>query len=264
MLSCLQEHPDAFVPGKEVNYFSYEYDRPSDWYSRQFDDRSADQVTGEKSPSYLAHSEVPARIHNWNPEVTLIFSLRNPVERAYAAYCMCLQNPHYDVGDDVGAALTADSSIVRTSRYIEHLQRYWEYFPKEQVHVLVFDDLKDNPHRFARELFAAVGVDPTFEPSLLDRKYGHRKKRGGTIWSALQELSIRATRASSAAQRMVRWARHNGYTDWIHWLRPGKEYPELPVSTRARLNRYYADDVDQLRSYLDRDLPMWPGGNDCR
>lgn len=73
MLSCLQEHPDAYVPPHEVNYFSYEYDRPADWYRDQFADAAPEQATGEKSPSYLAHPEAPARIHDWNPDVDLIF-----------------------------------------------------------------------------------------------------------------------------------------------------------------------------------------------
>jgi hypothetical protein len=259
MLSCLQEHPEAFVPGEEVNYFTYEYDHPASWYRKHFADGAPDQKTGEKSPSYLAHPEAPARIHDWNPEVNLVFSLRHPVNRAYAMYCLHLQNPHYDTGEDIETELTPDASIVQAGRYFAYLQRYREYFPDDQLHVLVFDDLKENPRQFARGLFAAVGVRPSFEPSLLDRKYGHRKKRGGAIWSVLQELSIRATRVSNVAQRVIRWARRNGYTEWIHRLRPGNEYPDLPERVRGRLNRYYADDVDRLRSYLGRDLPGWPG-----
>jgi hypothetical protein len=63
MLSCLQEHPEAFVPPKEVNYFSYEYDRPATWYRDHFDDPDSSQTSGEKSPSYLAHPETPERIY---------------------------------------------------------------------------------------------------------------------------------------------------------------------------------------------------------
>ncbi len=181
------------------------------------------------------------------------------MERAYAAYCMLLQNPHYDVGEDVERELTPEASMVQTGRYFEHLQRYREYFSDEQLHILVFDDLKQNPRQFARDLFSAVGIDPAFKPSLLDRKYGHRKKRGGALWSALQELSIRATRASDTAQHVIQWARRNGYTEWLHRLRSGKEYPELTEHVKQRLNQYYADDMDRLRSYLGRPLPGWPG-----
>jgi hypothetical protein len=258
MLSCLREHPEVFVPAKEVNYFSYEYNRPGAWYRDQFDDCASGQTSGEKSPSYLAHPEAPERIHRWNPEVKLIFSLRHPVDRAYATYCMLLQNPHYDLGRDIENELTPEASIVQEGRYFEHLQQYRAYFPDEQLHVLIFDDLRDDAHQFAQQLFRAVGIDPSFEPSLLNRKYGHRKKRGGALWSTVQEFSIRLSRASDWASRFIRWCRKQGYTDWIHRLRKGKDYPALPESVRERLKRYYHDDVERLRSYLGRELPDWP------
>jgi hypothetical protein len=212
MLSCLQEHPEAHVPPNEVNYFSYEYDRSEDWYLDHFTDCGSERRSGEKSPSYLAYPEAPARIHDWNPDVDLVFSLRHPVERAYAMYCiamycMLLQNPHYDLGEDIERELIPSAGIVQGGRYFEHLQRYRECFPDEQIHVLVFDDLKADAGKFARTLFRTVGIDPAFEPSLLDRKYGHRKKRGGALWSQIQEWSMRVSRVSDVAAQVIRWCR---------------------------------------------------------
>lgn len=259
MLSCLQEHPEVCVPASEVNYFSYEYGRSGAWYRRQFDDRSSNQKTGEKSPSYLAHPEAAARIHHWKPDVDLIFSLRHPVERAYSSYCMMLQSSNNDVGEDIENVLTADSHVVQVGRYFSHLERFRQYFPDEQLHVLIFDDLKEDPATFAQDLFETVGIDPAFEPSLLDRKYGHTKKRGGVVWSAIQDLSIRASQKSSVIARFIRWVRRRGYTAWIHQLRSGQDFPSLPEPVRNKLVRYYRDDVDKLRSYLGRPLPKWPG-----
>ena len=259
MLSCLREHPEVHVPHHEVNYFSYEYDHPPDWYRGHFTDCAPGQQSGEKSPSYLAHPEAPARIHDWNSDVHLIFSLRHPVERAYAVYCMLLQNPHRDVGEDVEDELTPEMSAVRDGRYAEHLRRYRDCFPDEQLQIFVMDDLKKDSHRFLRTLYETVGVDPSFEPSILNRKYGHRKKRGGEVWSRIQEWSMRLARASDTASRWIQWVRRKGYTDWVHRLRPGKEYPPLTDEVRERLNEYYRDDVNRLRAYLDRELPGWPG-----
>lgn len=259
MLACLKEHPEVHIPHHEVDYFSYEYDRPADWYREHFADCASDQKSGEKSPSYLAHPNAPVRIHDWNPDVQLFFSLRHPVERAYSMYCMLLQNPHRDIDEDVARALTPESAMVQGGRYAEHLKRYRNRFPDEQLHVFVFDDLKDDPRRFLRALYEAVGVDPSFEPSVLDRKYGHRKKRGGRLWSQIQEWSMRLARASDTASRWIQWVRRKGWTDWIHRMRPGKEYPPLSESLRERLSEHYIDDVNWLRSYLGRDLPGWPG-----
>lgn len=259
MLSCLEEHPEVFVPPYEINYFSYDYQSSASSYKTHFQAARMDHVIGEKSPSYLAHPEAAERIYDWNPEIHLIFSLRHPVERAYAMYCMLLQNPRSNLGINIARELTPTASMVQDGRYFEHLQRYRKYFPEDQLHILVFDDLKDDAEKFARLLFETVGVHPLFEPSLLRRKYGHRKKRGGLVWSYIQELSIRLSRKSKMVNRFVRWVRRNGYTEWIHRWRPGKDYPKLTVAVRERLNEYYQDDVDRLRSYLKRDLSGWPG-----
>ncbi|WP_158666521.1 sulfotransferase family protein [Salinibacter altiplanensis] len=259
MLSCLMEHPEVHVPHREVDYFSYKYDHTTAWYRDHFSDCEPGQRTGEKSPSYLASSEAPDRIHDWNSDVDLIFSLRHPVERAYSTWCMMMQNSRSDLGDDIERELTPSSGIVKRGRYFEHLQRYRAHFPDEQIHVLIFDGLKADALQFARTLFEAIGVDPNFKPSLLDRKYGNRKKRGGRVWSQIQEWSLHLTRMSDTAARLMDWARRQGYTDWVHRMRLGKEYPSLPDAVRERLNKHYQDDVDRLRSYLGRDLPGWPG-----
>jgi len=171
---------------------------------------------------------------------------------------MLLQNPHYDLGEDIERELTPSAAMVQSGRYFEHLQRYREYFSDEQIHVLVFDDLKADAGKFARTLFRSIGIDPIFEPSLLDWKYGHRK-RGGALWSQIQEWSMRVSRVSDVAAQVIRWCRRQGLTDWIHRLCSGKEYPPLTEAVRERLNRYYRDDVNRLRSYLGRDLSGWPG-----
>src|SRR5258706_11489250 len=80
----IARHPDvrgAFR--KEVHYFDMHYDRGLDWYRACFPTRG---FTGESSPSYLIHPEVPARVAAVLPDIKLIAILRNPVERAYSAY----------------------------------------------------------------------------------------------------------------------------------------------------------------------------------
>jgi hypothetical protein len=256
MMSCLQEHPEAFIPEREIHYFSGEYNQSPSWYLDHFQNRSKGQRVGEKSPSYFADSDAPKRIYNWNPNTHLIFSLRNPVDRTYAMYCMMLRSGH--VSEDIESELSPGKWLVRPSRYFEKLRPYRSQFPDEQLHFLIFDDLKENPRKFARDLFEAAGVDADFGPSVLNRKFGHRKKRGGAIWSMIRAFSIRLSQSSTVAGRTIQWLRRNGYTNWIHRLRPAKDDPSLSSSVRRKLQDYYSDDVEQLRSYLGRELKNWP------
>jgi hypothetical protein len=256
MMSCLAEHPDVYIPEREIHYFSEKYDRPTSWYLNHFEQRSAEHVVGEKSPSYFASPDAAERIYHWNSDTHLVFCLRHPVKRAYAMYCMMLRKGH--VSEDADSELAPGKWLVRSGLYFEQLSPYRDLFPEEQLHVLIFDDLKESPQKFARELFGVLEIDTAFKPSLLDRKFGHRKKRGGQVWSVIRSLSVQVSQSSEIAGRAIQWLRKSGYTDWIHQLRPGKSDPTLSNSVRRELYEYYKEDVNKLRAYLGRDLPNWP------
>ena len=75
--------------GKELNFFSpwrknTNFNRGFGWYSSHFKDDG--RLWGEASPSYTGIPEKSAAmIRKALPEVKLIFSMRNPVDRAYSA-----------------------------------------------------------------------------------------------------------------------------------------------------------------------------------
>jgi hypothetical protein len=132
-----------------------------DSYLDNFAHSKSGQLIGEKSPSYLGSFEAPARIHKHFPHVRLIAVLRNPVERAYSAYWH---------GRRVGAidqSVTFAQSIrhyrenhgkpygdlVTPGLYSQHIARYLEFFSKDQLLVLNFDELLNSP---ATELSKSV------------------------------------------------------------------------------------------------------------
>ena len=90
-------HP-AITPAsrKEVQYFSFWHDLGKLWYRsnfptdlsrRRFYKKTGQNLlSGEASPDYLFHPEVPGRMKELLPDVKLIVILRNPVDRAYSHY----------------------------------------------------------------------------------------------------------------------------------------------------------------------------------
>lgn len=80
---------------KEVHYFDTNFARGPGWYLAHFasdhqraraSGGNSPMITGEASPYYLHHPEVPSRVASLLPEVKLIAFLRNPVDRAYSHY----------------------------------------------------------------------------------------------------------------------------------------------------------------------------------
>jgi hypothetical protein len=186
------DHPGVERAGaKEIHYFSFHNYRGTDWYRSHFPferDRRAFAaehgrpfLTGEGSPSYLLDPEVPARMAKLIPDVKLIVSLREPVDRAYSQFQMrrrdrdepvesfltalALEDPSLDGGDARARFRDSDHlDIGRTylarSRYAEQLEPWLARFPREQVLVLTTDQLGDDPEGTLDSVYAFLGLPP--------------------------------------------------------------------------------------------------------
>lgn len=113
----------------------------------------------------------------------VVFMLRKPSERVYSSFRYS-QNNLANVRRDLtfarfvelskengnGVALEdatgASSFVLRNdigfSRYVEHVSPWIERFGRERVHVLLFEDLKENPRAFMKDFTARVRLDSSF------------------------------------------------------------------------------------------------------
>ena len=166
----LEEHPDVFMsPVKETNYFAYGVDeggnllygdpdvhrfpvKTLEEYEQLFNRAGGARAVGEASPLYLECPQAAARIRNRLPDVRLICSIRHPVDRAYSDYLMYLRRRGRVFDPDRQLTRAAewarpDSRWMQVSRYYQQLARYFAAFPRDQIHVMLFDDFKTNTCR---------------------------------------------------------------------------------------------------------------------
>ena len=178
----LRAHPGLFVPErKEPNYFAFAGDRaPFEHpaaagsirdradYDALFRAAPAGQIRGEVSPACMPVSGACSRIRAQAPGARLVAVLRNPVERAYSDFMMYRRDGLECESSFVRALEaqpTRDAATDPTSHYIStgcygaQLSRYLEEFPREQIHVVLHEDLRDDRDRTLRDLFAFLGVD---------------------------------------------------------------------------------------------------------
>jgi Sulfotransferase domain len=89
----LERHPEiSLSKSKEVHFFDDE--ASVDWaapryeqYHSHFPRRRQGQVWGEATPVYIYWPDALERIRAYNPDIKLIVLLRDPIERAYSAWC---------------------------------------------------------------------------------------------------------------------------------------------------------------------------------
>lgn len=98
------------------------------------------------------------------PEVKLIFSMRNPVDRAYSALNHYRQI--YPESKDWGVWFPDKSLLYNLKHgtsfnclpYTKAMRAYLEYFPKEQVHLIIQEQLQTNPQEIYDGIFNFLGV----------------------------------------------------------------------------------------------------------
>lgn len=189
LYSYLQQHADIYLPASkrpEPHFFfkASEYARGLDYYEgRYFCDWDGQRAVGEASTSYIFGAETPRRIHDCLPQMRMIAMLRNPVDRAFSGYWHTVKSGLESL-DFSQAIETEDErtrglrgtdldevkpySYVDRGRYGEQLQRWFEYFDRSQVHVILFEDFVVRPRESLIATLQFLGVDADQLPARLD------------------------------------------------------------------------------------------------
>lgn len=269
----LAEHPEIFMsPVKETNYFAYGRDesggllygdpeihhfpvRSEAEYEALFADAGCATAVGEASPMYLECPASAARIRESIPAARIICGLRNPVDRTYSDYLMYLRQSdrRFDADRDLATGarwMQTDSHWMRVSRYHDALLRYFETFPREQIHVFLFDDLKRNPHAVVQDIFRFLGVDADYAPDF-DTPYN----TGGLPSSRFLERVFNLQALKHAVEPWLPKGAMNG----LRRLRAAnlQKAPPLTTELRARLAGEFRDDILRTSELIGKPLDHW-------
>lgn len=258
---CLKEHPEIFVPQDTdtTHYFDMFYHLGLDWYRDFYQEYNGEKVIGDTTPSYIRDFKAPQRIAEFNGQAKLIFNLRNPINRAFSHYWHekrkekisfefkeCLEN--YDLYQD----------WITTGFYYRHLKRYLDYFPRENIKIMIFDDLKEDDQEFIQEIYRFLGVDDSFMPSVLNKKVN----KADYVWDLKNEVLSLVKRGVSAPLEVL------GKEETIEKIRNSKlkyyldelvldktEYEQgIDAKTRRRLSKIFAAENKKLEEFLGRKL----------
>ncbi|MCS6959003.1 MAG: sulfotransferase domain-containing protein [Pseudanabaenaceae cyanobacterium SKYGB_i_bin29] len=175
----LSQHPDiCLAPVKEVHFFDYDrhYHLGIDYYHSFFPNYRGQKLIGEATPIYMYLPHIAPRIAEYNPQMKLIVLLRNPIDRAYSHYQMELQRQWEILPFAVAIALEplrlslpqnldAEKTAKRVCSYCHRgfytaqLRNLYRYFPREQVLVLLQEDLANDHSSTLEKVYAFLGVE---------------------------------------------------------------------------------------------------------
>lgn len=249
----LKNHPQVFMsPAKELHYFDIYYHLGERWYLKHFKNAGARYtVVGEVSHDYLYSVDACRRIQRDLGNIKLMVCLREPVERAFSEYLYMVRQGYLRCSFE--KAIEERPEIIEHGKYAKYLRPYLDLFGKDNLIIMLFDDLKFSADGYWRQLCDALSIDPTVSPPSKGQQVLHAASprnwivaRGAKEAAMLMRkagLSTAVTRVKSS--QVVQWLLYRSFER-------GQE-PSIASETREHLKSYFREDVALL------DLNYVPG-----
>ncbi len=254
--ACLYEHPQICAPIKEIHFFSRpRYENGREWYEAHFKKCGEKKVKGEFSTSYLYSKDAPQRIREMYPNVKLIAILRNPIDRAYSQYRNAIKSGEIPKTMRFEEYDKNETSVRAQGLYSVQLARYFARFPKEQVLVLVYEDIKKDPIAFMKCIYRFLRVDDTFVSGMVHSEINvARTPKLILIDRAMHHVAEFLRR--HGGDRIVHAIRTVGIPDLVRSINTTKKEArdEKSEYDRRALASYFHDDVVALSKLVGRDM----------
>lgn len=251
---ALCEHPDVACPPKDsTHFFDMRYHEGREALVALYAGAGPGQKWFDPTPSYLRSPWVPRRLAAENPEMRVALCLRNPLERAFSHYWHEKKKQRFDFSfDEVLVNYDLYSSWLEPGFYAEHIERYLERFPREQLLWQRFERIADDPEGFFAEFCRFAGIRDDVRPATLHRKVNAAGERHDFV-------SQRVAPKLKGALRRLRAVPGLGGLAADEALLSGKsEYVRgVPPDVAARVWEACEPEVQRLEALTGLDLAGW-------
>jgi len=226
--------PTKGGPGDALTYREHIWRRAD--YEALFDAAPPGTLRGESTPLYLYDQAAMGRIRATLPGARLIVVVRDPVERAHSNWTHLWSAGLEPIGDFVRACGEEERRIAAgwasfwhytgLGRYGEQLERLFALFPREQVLVLRYRRLVDEPAQTLDQICAFLGVEPGLlteiprqnvtshpEPTLSHRAVSAAQRAGSAVGTLIPGLTA-ATLTGPLERFLQRHSRERQPLSW--------------------------------------------------
>ncbi len=276
--SYLADHPLIHMARpKEPHYFAVDLPRYRDVtteadYIRLFDTTGRESIAGDASVFYLYSKEAIRLIKRFDSGARLILMLRNPIDIVQSFHSQLLFGGDEEIKSLAEAwhAIPARKSGERIPRHCRakellyydeiallgsQLERVLAEFPREQVHLVFFEDFAaDAGHQYRKVLeFLRVPDDGRVDFPRVNANRRHRMK-----FMPLINRTVRSLRAPIGLAKRALAIEKIGLMDRLKaWDRVYDEREPLSPELKRSILSAYESDIDLLARITNRDLSHW-------
>ena len=249
------EHPDLKMyglPSDNLEYHSRMIKKP-DEYSQLIEPGKDAIYRGEASPSYLYDKRTAEKIYNYNKHARILIILRHPVDRAIShfkmtgrqgmAYSRNLMDVlKYDETVSDKRWNGQASLILELGYYTDQINRYFEFFQRQQVKIVTFEDLISDPFPVVSDICIWLDLKPDIHPEVFRKQ--HNPSSGFTMYSS-------KIKAVSGAEGVIRKIKQR-VPGLVEYVKRGLSHLQpdviIPEEAMHYLKEKYRPETDRLNS----------------
>ncbi len=206
--------------------------------------------------------------------VKLIFIMRNPVDRLFSYYKMALRLGYTDVyestlnGKEITNVRRSFERYVRKEiakenkispilwgNYIDIIMEFIEYFNRDKMFFIFFEDFIHNPKKSTRELFDFLNLQ--YEDLDFERREfsGNCISKNSMCFKINRKVILEREKRRCSIKASVRqFNRLDSISEKVAKLTTETNNEKMSASARRLLEKYYGDSKRKLEGFLDVDL----------
>ncbi|UCH20408.1 MAG: sulfotransferase domain-containing protein [Deltaproteobacteria bacterium] len=270
----LRQHPDIFMPQwKELSFFCGDQYGPlhkvkkPQYYDRVFAKAQNQSAVGEASTSYLFDEAAPRRIKEGLGTIKILIVLRDPVTMSYSLYNHQVRKEGETI-KSFELALAAEAGrhsnpefkkkcygwhanyyYYRRGLYYPQVKRYLDTFGRNNVLILLFEELANDAVAVAQKVYKFLDVDDTLVPMIKVHNPAGGILRIPRFWedTGLFLKTFQFVISKNLVKKIP------------HLLRNIGRKPPSPINptTAQILRERFYDDICRLEKLINKDLSAW-------
>lgn len=277
MYTYLRQHPEIFMPDrKELHFFGSDFKskffiRDEATYLSFFSKAKNEKRIGEASVWYLYSKLAAKEIKDYCPSAKIIIMLRNPVDVLYSQHSQFLYNGNEDI-DNFEEALNAEDDRKKgkripkgnhfveslfykeTVKFTQQVKRYLDVFGRENVHIIIYDDFKNETERVYKQTLEFLGVNKEIVPVF---EVVNPNKR--TVSKLVRNIYINPDNfIRKLGKNFIPKSFRVFLLESLKKLNTKFESrPPMDKELRRRLQKEFTKEIEDLSNLLGRDLTFW-------
>lgn len=249
---CLREHPEVCLASpKEIEFFDRNYEQGLDWYQRHFFKKQSHRVFGEFTSTYIYSPQTAQRIKEHFPDAKLIVCLREPISRLISH----LPNKA-DINQDDFLAKHQD--LIEKGLYFKRLQPFLDAFPIENILILIYEDIQQNPQQFIRRIYRFLGVEESFISSSVGKRINPKRTYKAPFLKKLLDKTMDFIEKIKIGPFLKKILIKMGFRRLFYAIDKANsqmaQKRALPEGIKKELVLMFRDDVKKLSALLNRNL----------